>query len=179
MVFRVGQMGRSPNLKAPRVITSRLAQEVVNGVVRFFKGGVVANHMIANLIRALAVYMAVMDTVDGHMLTPLGEGLLAKSFICAMVEAPYALSVVAMGDIPALVVADTALQRVYGSGAYDLSSGQVDSPVSLFVHGVYLSCMYSEGEACSRDKATTYPRLPSGRPPFSVSILYHILKPNW
>ena len=170
MVFRVGQMGRSPNLKAPRVIISRLAQEVVNGVVRFFKGGVVANHMVANLVRALAVYMAVMDTVDDHMLTPLGEGLLAKSFICAMVEAPCALSIVAMGDVPVLVVADTALQRVCGGGAYDLSSGQVDSPVSLFVHGVYLSCMYSEERAGG---------LAWGVPLTSVSILYHILKPNW
>jgi hypothetical protein len=45
--------------------------------------------------------------------------------------------------------------------------------VSAFVHGVYLVSMYSEGEACSQEKVTTYPRLPSGRPPFSVSILYH------
>lgn len=88
-------------------------------------------------------------------------------------ETPLALVVVAVGDIPALIMRDTAAEGVHRRTAYNLASGQVDSPVSLSMHGVYLVSMYSEGEACSRDKATTYPRLPSGRPPFSVSILYH------
>lgn len=107
------------------------------------------------------------------MLTPSLEGLRAKSFVCAVVEAPLALVIVAMRDVPALIMRDTAAKRVYGRTAYDFASGQVDSPVSLSMHGVYLVSMYSEGEACSQEKVTTVPRLPSGRPPFSVSILYH------
>ena len=96
-----------------------------------------------------------------------------------MVEAPLALAIVAMRNVPALIMADAALKRICGSGAYDLSSGQADSPMSAFVHDVYLTSMYSEGEACSQEKVTTVPRLPSGRPPFSVSILYHTMEVNW
>ena len=108
-----------------------------------------------------------------HMLTPSLEGLRAKSFVGTVVETPLALVIVAVADVPALIMRDTAAEGVHRRTAYDLASGQVDSPVSLSVHDVYLVSMYSEGEACSRDKATTYPRLPSGRPPFSVIILYH------
>lgn len=78
-----------------------------------------------------------------HMRTSSTEALRAKSLIRAVVETPLALVIVAVSDVPTLIVRDTATKGVHSRTAYNLASGQVDSPVSLSMHGVYLVSMYS------------------------------------
>jgi len=85
------------------------------------------------------------------------EGLIEQSLIRAVMKAPCALGVIAVGYIPALISAETAFERINGRAAYDLSSGGIICPVSLFVHGVYLSCMYSEGEQEVSPRASPQP----------------------
>lgn len=91
------------------------------------------------------------------MLTPSLEGLRAKSFICAMVEAPIAFTI-AVADVPTLVALDMAAKAIACGGTENLASAKVDSPMSASGHDVYLISMYSAVW---------------GVPLTSVSILYH------
>ena len=146
VVLGVRQMRSRPNLKAPFIITRTLAQEIADGGTCLLEGGVVANHMVAALIGAVAVDMAVVYAIDGHMPTLLSrEGLRAKPLICTVVETPR-LPRIAVCSIPRHVTADMAAKGVDGGGAENLARLGAISPMSASgCHRQYLTSMYSEG----------------------------------
>lgn len=68
---------------------------------------------------------------------------MAQTLVGAVVEAPLALDIVAVRDVPRLAAADVALQRVNGRATDNLARSQIVSPMSLCHSNDLQVCRFS------------------------------------